>query len=743
MVCNINILFVFAALNITRPKFSGLDEFGYSSYVAFPSIANMGHFYEFHLKLSFANNASALRNNLILFSGQKGQGISGDDFFALGIRTGRIVHKYNLGSGLATIISERLNPRVRIHTVHFGRDLKTGWLKVDGQKRRMGTSPGPLVGLNAFSQLYVGGYEEYTPELLPAGSRFQNSFQGCIFDILFRTRHDGKFHSVGGPELRPISGRNVGQCGVDPCSLVVCRNGGTCVDSGSSVHCQCVFGWKGALCTEKLSFCDAEHVPPPSCARGATCVPLPNGYTCQCPLGSSGLYCQQAVMISDPFFSANQSSWMSFPPINMRHRTDLQLQFQTLSPEGILFYTAQHLSSSSGDFLCLSLSAGLVELRYNLGNRTVILQSQKEVDVSGMRWHTVKAGREGNSGFLILDGESVSRNFSKGTTLDVGTNIFIGGVSSLNTVSMDAVKKDPVAFTGGIREVIVNGQELELTETGALDGANVGDWDGTACGYNVCKNGGHCHPVGVSSYRCVCPSMWTGSRCKQSVQCVNNLCQHNSICVQSTSSAPYSCVCPLGWIGTYCEKEVTLNIFRFIGNSYLKYKDHKHSSRNLTHTEVSLNVSVSQGDGLIIWLGKAKSEDDDYLAIGLENGHLKVLVNLGDKTALPLVLQYSLCCNHWTRVSVIHHRTIIQVFLNEERIIFEDIDPLEQYVALNYGGVIYLGGFELNRDVVSASSGAFSKGFNGSIKDVYLYEDNHPLLFTQSSEGFNVHEGEE
>ncbi len=53
--------------------------------------------------------------------------------------------------------------------------------QVDGQKRRTGTSPGPLVGLNTFSQLYVGGYEEHTPELLPAGSRFQNSFQGSVF----------------------------------------------------------------------------------------------------------------------------------------------------------------------------------------------------------------------------------------------------------------------------------------------------------------------------------------------------------------------------------------------------------------------------------------------------------------------------------------------------------------------------------------------------------------------------------
>jgi hypothetical protein len=55
-----------------------------------------------------------------------------------------------------------------------------------------------------------------------------------------------------------------------------------------------------------------------------------------------------AMAISDPFFSGNQSSWMSFPPVSIRHRTDLKLQFQTLSPEGIVFYTAQHLSARAG-----------------------------------------------------------------------------------------------------------------------------------------------------------------------------------------------------------------------------------------------------------------------------------------------------------------------------------------------------------------------------------------------------------
>lgn len=61
--------------------------------------------------------------------------------------------------------------------------------------------------------------------------------------------------------------------------------------------CQCPFGWKGALCTETVSVCDSEHVPPPLCAHGSACIPLPKGYTCHCPLGTAGIHCEKGRVI--------------------------------------------------------------------------------------------------------------------------------------------------------------------------------------------------------------------------------------------------------------------------------------------------------------------------------------------------------------------------------------------------------------------------------------------------------------
>ncbi|KAG7276954.1 hypothetical protein CRUP_016444, partial [Coryphaenoides rupestris] len=759
----------------------GEEELGYTSFLAYAPVPSLSASYEFQLKFTLANDASALRDNLVLFSGQKGRGEwgprpgklarkklghkgeDGDDFLVLGLRHGRLVHRFNLGSGVGTIVSERLSTQLLVHTVKLGRSGRTGWLQVDGQRNRTGSSGGPLAGLNVPPHLYVGGYSEYTPELLPLGARFRLGFQGCIFDVRFRAGRGRRLRSLG----RPAFGRSVGQCGLSPCHPVRCRNAGTCVDSGSSVYCQCAVGWKGALCSERVSACDAEHRPPPLCAAGSACIPLPGGYTCRCPLGSAGRYCQEALAISDPFFSGNRSSWMSFAPMNLRHTAVIELQFQTLSPEGVLVYVAQRLNAKAGDFLCVSLASGRVQLRYNLGDGTRVLQSDAAVDPSGRTWHAVRAGREGRRGFLSLDGgeEEEEEEAGRGadtrggmTTLDVATDVFVGGVSTLSLVARDATRDGPTGFTGGVRELLVNGRELPLTEAAAQAGANVGDWDGTACGYKVCRNGGRCRPTAADSFACACPPSWTGPACERPVACLNHLCRHGSVCAPANSTAnantTYECLCPLGWWGRRCDRRVpanaTFTTARFAGNSYLWYADPRFSSRDLRRTRVALEFRAGGGDGdgggLLLWMGEARDDEgDDYLAVGLEGGRLKASVNLGERfSAAPVSTaagDVTVCCGGWHRLVVSLNGTVLEVLLDGARVVLEDVDPFERYLALNYGGRFYFGGFELHRSVAAVTSGLFSRGFVGSLKNVYLYQDPEPLALLQDGEGFNVHEG--
>ena len=264
-----------------------------------------------------------------------------------------------------------------------------------------------------------------------------------------------------------------------------------------------------------------------------------------------------------------------------------------------------------GDFFCLSLKSGFVQLRYSLGDGTHILQSAERVDSHGRTWHSVMAGRIGHQGFLSLDNKEVTENVTEGmTTLDVATDIFVGGVSTLSFVSTEATEGEPMGFTGGLRELTLNGKEFELTEMGAISGANVGDWDGTACGYKTCQNGGHCRATGSLSFTCMCPPSWTGPVCNQSVSCANNTCKHGSLCSPSSVTS-YQCICPLGRGGRYCDMEISTDILKFVGNSYVKYSDLKYNTRNLKYTQVSFSFRTSSNVSLLMWMGKAEHEDDD------------------------------------------------------------------------------------------------------------------------------------
>ncbi|XP_008054979.2 protein eyes shut homolog [Carlito syrichta] len=547
------------AVAVTQPRFSGTDDFGYTSFLAYSRVSDISSHHEFHLKFQLANNHSALQNNLIFFTGQKGHGLDGDDFLAVGLLTGRVVYTYNLGSGVARIRSEPLDLSLGIHTVRLGRSFREGWLKVDDHKNKSVIGPGRLVGLNVFSEFYVGGYSEYTPGLLPNGANFKNGFQdcpclssGCIFTVQARTEKDGRFRGLGNPEGHPSSGRSVGQCGATPCGVVECHNGGTCADGGSTVYCHYPTGWRGALCAETVSPCDPEHDPPHRCNRGATCIPSPQGYACHCPLGTTGSYCEQ------------------------------------------------------GDFLCISLVNGSIQLRYNLGDRTITLETLQKVATNGSTWHMVKAGRFG-AGYLDLDGIRMTEKAStKMSILDTNTDFYIGGVSSLNRVNPSAIANEPVGFHGCVQEVIINNQELQLTELGAKGGSNVGDCDGTACG-------------------------------------------------------------------------------------------------------------TTETDSLIIWMGKAQNEDNDFPAIGLHNQTLKIAVNLGERIAVPM--SYSndtFCCNKWHHVAIIQNQTLIKAYVNNSLILFEDIDPNRRFTALNYDGICYLGGFEYGRKLVIKSKKTFYVKSQGS-----------------------------
>ena len=106
-------------------------------------------------------------------------GLSGDDFLAVGLRSGRVVYSYNLGSGTASVSSDPLDLSHGIHTVHLGRSFRAGWLKVKGHPS---ICPTILLRAAVLSDL-CWGTEVKEPGRLPpwiSQTSAQNRRLGCV-----------------------------------------------------------------------------------------------------------------------------------------------------------------------------------------------------------------------------------------------------------------------------------------------------------------------------------------------------------------------------------------------------------------------------------------------------------------------------------------------------------------------------------------------------------------------------------
>lgn len=77
---------------------------------------------------------------------------------------------------------------------------------------------------------------------------------------------------------------------IDDCQGNPCQNGGTCIDKVNEFHCQCVPGFVGDLCQNRVDYCVTKP-----CANGGTCLQRTNNYECLCARGFIGKDCSVEI----------------------------------------------------------------------------------------------------------------------------------------------------------------------------------------------------------------------------------------------------------------------------------------------------------------------------------------------------------------------------------------------------------------------------------------------------------------
>lgn len=105
--------------------------------------------------------------------------------------------------------------------------------------------------------------------------------------------------------------------------------------------------------------------------------------------------------------------------------------------------------------------------------------------------------------------------------------------------------------------------------------------DFSACQPTPCKNGAQCYVVGTTDYACACSSRYTGRQCETVVckfdlsfnfiqsssfifieaSCSSSYCSNGGTCVVMSDGVTYKCACPTGYTGDRCTSYVNSKFF--------------------------------------------------------------------------------------------------------------------------------------------------------------------------------------
>lgn len=374
-------------------------------------------------------------------------------------------------------------------------------------------------------------------------------------------------------------------------------------------------------------------------------------------------------------------------------------------------------------------------MRYHHGDQLNVLVSDLVMKIDSDKWFTVEAGRNTTHGYLsINDHYTVAMTTGMMSYLDTSTDFYLGGVPDLDFINPSAVPNEPSGFEGCIRELIVNGKNYQLTKEGARDGRNVDDCDGTSCGYSVCTNGGSCTvTTSPPGFRCLCTKYYYGDTCKQPIECRDLNCQNGGICRHHVTGS-YGCSCMIGWTGPSCETAVHLETsVHLTRDSYIYYVDPNYEISNKTYTKLTLTFKTTELNGLLIWNGQSYSDDEDYFGLGLRDGRVQLVWNLGWYSRSEIITSNRYNDGQWHTILIERHGQTLTMTINGME---WDSKVPGDFFDLDTHGHYFIGGFK-DTTVYSSSLEFYTDTFQGCLRDLYIHE-NGPVSFLQATEGWNL-----
>ncbi|XP_040085469.1 basement membrane-specific heparan sulfate proteoglycan core protein isoform X4 [Oryx dammah] len=395
-----------------------------------------------------------------------------------------------------------------------------------------------------------------------------------------------------------------------------------------------------------------------------------------------------------PYFTQTPHSFLPLPTIKDAYRKfEIKITFRPDSADGMLLYNGQkripgspaNLANRQPDFISFGLVGGRPEFRFDAGSGMATIRHPTPLALG--QFHTVTLLRSLTQGSLIVGSLAPVNGTSQGKFqgLDLNEELYLGGYPDYGAIPNVGLSS---GFIGCVRELRIQGEEIVFHD---LNLTAHGISHCPTCRDRPCQNGGQCQDSESSSYVCVCPAGFTGSRCEhsQALHCHPEACGPDATCVNRPDGRGYTCRCHLGRSGMRCEEGVTVTTPSLSGtDSYLALP-----ALTNTHHELRLDVEFKPlaPDGVLLFSGGKSGPVEDFVSLAMVGGHLEFRYELGSglavlRSAEPLAL------GRWHHASAERLNKDGSLRVNGGRPVLRSSPGKSQ--GLNLHTLLYLGGVE-------------------------------------------------
>ncbi|KAM6218940.1 basement membrane-specific heparan sulfate proteoglycan core protein [Rhynchocyon petersi] len=417
-----------------------------------------------------------------------------------------------------------------------------------------------------------------------------------------------------------------------------------------------------------------------------------------------------------PYFTQTPHSFLPLPTIKDAYRKfEIKITFRPDSADGMLLYNGQkrisggptNLAHRQPDFISFGLVGGRPEFRFDAGSGMATIRHPTPLALG--QFHTVTLLRSLTQGSLVVGNLAPVNGTSQGKFqgLDLNEELYLGGYPDYGAIHKAGLSS---GFIGCVRELRIQGEEIIFND---LNLTAHGISHCPTCRDRPCQNGGRCQDSESSSYVCLCPAGFTGSRCEhsQALHCHPEACGPDATCVNRPDGRGYTCRCHLGRSGIKCEEGVTVTTPSMSGSgSYLALP-----ALTNTHHELRLDIEFKPltPDGILLFSGGKSGPVEDFVSLAMAGGHLEFRYELGSglavlRSAEPLAL------GRWHRVSAERLNKDGSLRVNGGRPVLRSSPGKSQ--GLNLHTLLYLGGVEPSVQLPPATN--ISTHFRGCVGEV-------------------------